>query len=191
MDDAANGQGRWLFASHFFKNPKMLGSIIPSSRYLVDHLLESVDWARARYFVEYGPGVGTITREILRRMAPDAKLLTIELNPDFANYLEREFDDPRLTVHNGSAEDIDELIDDLGWDGFDYAVSGIPFSTLPKPLRDSILRKTRECMRPSGEFVAFQFSNSVLPHLSEAFERVERGFVLRNILPAHCYRCRA
>ena len=52
-----------LFAQNFLKHPKMIGSLIPSSRRLIDRLLGKVDWNRARVIVEYGPGVGTITRE--------------------------------------------------------------------------------------------------------------------------------
>jgi len=46
----------------------MLGSVIPSSRFLVKYLMKQVDWNRARLLVEFGPGVGTITREILKRL---------------------------------------------------------------------------------------------------------------------------
>ena len=61
-----------LFASNFLRHPNMLGSIIPSSRFLVDLVLEPIDWGRARVIVEYGPGIGTFTGEILRRMRSDA-----------------------------------------------------------------------------------------------------------------------
>ena len=46
-----------LFALNFFKHPRMLGSIIPSSRFLIERVLRQVDWKRARVIVEYGPGV--------------------------------------------------------------------------------------------------------------------------------------
>src|SRR2546423_1058837 len=69
-----------LFAKNFLQHPKMLGSLIPSSRFLVDRLLKKVDWQRARTLVEYGPGVGTFTAHILHRMGPEARLLGVELN---------------------------------------------------------------------------------------------------------------
>jgi phospholipid N-methyltransferase len=72
-----------LFASNFLRNPYMLGSIVPSSRFLVDAVLAAVDWPRARVFVEYGPGVGTFTTEILRRMRSDATLVVIVTNLEF------------------------------------------------------------------------------------------------------------
>ena len=92
----------------------MLGSIIPSSRFLIRQLLAPVNWTQARVFVEYGPGVGGITAEILRRMHPDAILIAIEMNPDFVSYLGRAIPDPRLKVVQGSAESVDEILRRFG-----------------------------------------------------------------------------
>ena len=55
------GEETLLFAKNFLQHPRMLGSLIPSSRFLVERLLRKVDWKRAKTIVEYGPGVGTIT----------------------------------------------------------------------------------------------------------------------------------
>src|SRR5580700_7078648 len=92
-----------LFARNFFRHPRMLGSIVPSSRFLIKQLLEPIDWTQARVIVEYGPGVGGITAEILRRMRPDAMLIAIETNPDFVKYLRDSIKDERLRVVEGSA----------------------------------------------------------------------------------------
>src|SRR5215472_16266307 len=97
-----------LFARNFFRHPRMLGSIIPSSRFLIRQLLQPVDWAAARVIVEYGPGVGNITAEILTRMRPDALLVVIETNAEFVRFLRASFPDKRLHVAEGSAESVDE-----------------------------------------------------------------------------------
>jgi len=65
---------KWQFLRGFLKNPVMVGSVIPSSRVLIDKMLGPVDWANTKLFVEYGPGVGTFTRPILDRLEPDARL---------------------------------------------------------------------------------------------------------------------
>src|SRR5215469_399765 len=87
-----------LFARNFFRHPRMLGSIVPSSRFLIKQLLEPINWPRARVIVEYGPGVGGITMEVLRRMRADAALIAIEMNPEFVSYLGNSISDPRLKV---------------------------------------------------------------------------------------------
>src|SRR6202035_5572823 len=93
-----------LFARNFFRHPRMLGSIVPSSRFLIKQLLEPIDWGQARVIVEYGPGVGSITAEVLRRMRPDASLIAIETNPEFVGFLRSSSEDERLHVVEGSAE---------------------------------------------------------------------------------------
>ena len=99
-----------LFGRNFLKHPKMLGSLIPSSRFLVNHVLSQVDWNRARVFLEYGPGVGTFTTEILRRMRPDAVLVVLETNTDFVRFLRAKLQDDRLHVVHGSAADADAVL---------------------------------------------------------------------------------
>src|SRR5215207_5777148 len=103
-----------LFARNFFKHPRMLGSIIPSSRFLVHDLMRQVDWNRAKVLVEYGPGVGNITAEVLRRMRPDARMVVFETNDDFVGFLREAIPDPRLTVVHGSAADVGRVLRELG-----------------------------------------------------------------------------
>ncbi len=79
----AAGGPLWQFLRGFIKHPVMVGSVIPSSKVLIDRMLDPVDWATCKLFVEYGPGVGTFTQHILERLAPDATLLTIDTNSDF------------------------------------------------------------------------------------------------------------
>src|SRR5947209_4490499 len=119
-----------LFAKNFLQHPKMLGSLIPSSRFLVDRLLSKIDWGRAGTIVEYGPGVGTITTHILARMAPQARLIVFEMNGDFVRYLGRAFPDPRLHVVHGSAENVGKELKRLGLGGADYIISGIPYTKI-------------------------------------------------------------
>src|ERR1700730_5603941 len=98
-----------LFARNFFRHPRMLGSIVPSSRFLIKQLLEPIDWAEARVIVEYGPGVGSITAEIVRRMRPDATLIAIETNPEFVRFL-RSIEDERLHVVEASADSVVQIL---------------------------------------------------------------------------------
>jgi phospholipid N-methyltransferase len=181
--------GALLFARNFFRHPRMLGSIIPSSRFLIKQLLEPIDWEQARVIVEYGPGVGGITAEVLRRMRPDAMLIAIETNPDFVKYLRSSIQDERLHVVEASAEAVDEILRQYGQSNASYVISGIPFSTIPAPVRERILRKTCEVLKPGGSFLVFQFSTRVLEDLQRIFRYVRRQFEPLNVLPAHLFFC--
>ena len=134
-----------LFARNFFRHPMMLGSIVPSSRFLIRELLTPVDWTRARVIVEYGPGVGGITAEVLRRMRPEARA--------------------------------------------DYIISGIPLGSMPGPLRQRILHRTRDVLAPGGAFLVYQITTRALPDLKRIFGYVARRFEPLNVLPAHLFFC--
>ena len=115
MTRATRRRQMLLFARNFFKHPRMLGSIIPSSRFLIHDLMRQVDWKRAKVLVEYGPGVGNITTEVLRRMRPDARMVVFETNDDFVEFLRAAIPDPRLTVVHGSAADVGACWRSWGW----------------------------------------------------------------------------
>jgi phospholipid N-methyltransferase len=178
-----------LFARNFFRHPRMLGSIVPSSRFLIKQLLEPIDWTRARVIVEYGPGVGGITAEILRRMRSDAILIAIETNPAFVKFLHSSFQDERLRVVEASAESVEEILRQFGQTKANYIISGIPFSTIPAALRERILRKTCAMLEPGGAFLVYQFSTRVLQDLKRIFGYVRRQFEPLNVLPAHLFIC--
>jgi phospholipid N-methyltransferase len=179
-----------LFARNFFRHPRMLGSIVPSSRFLIKQLLEPIDWAEARVIVEYGPGVGGITAEILRRMRPDASLIAIETNPEFVRFLRALTKDERLHVVEASAESVVEILRQHGHDKASYIISGIPFSTISAPVRERILRRTCSVLEPRGSFLVYQFSPRVLQDLQRIFRYVRRRFEPLNVLPAYLFFCR-
>jgi phospholipid N-methyltransferase len=178
-----------LFAANFLRHPYMLGSVIPSSRFLVNQVLEPVDWQSARVIVEYGPGVGTITGEILRRMPADAHLVAIETNRDFVRFLQSTFPDPRLHVVNASAADVQTVLLRLGLPAARYIISGIPLGSMPDPVRADIVAKTRAALEPGGTFLVYQFTARVLPVLQRTFGDVQRIFERRNLPPAQVFVC--
>ena len=178
-----------LFAKNFFQHPKMLGSLFPSSRFLVERLLRKIDWNEARVIVEYGPGVGSFTAEILRRMRPDALLIVIETNPDFVDFLNCSFSDTRLRVVHASAAEVKRVLGEKGLTRADFVISGIPLSTLQDREREEILRNTHQVLRPGGALLVYQFSTRALPDLRRIYSRVTRSFEPFNLLPAQIFHC--
>ena len=182
--DRRSPSPQWQFLRGFLKNPVMVGSIIPSSRVLVDKMLDPVDWPNTRVFVEYGPGVGTFTRPILDRLGPDATLVTIDTNQDFTRFLKESIDDPRLVPVTGSAAEVEKILAERGLGSADYVLSGLPFSTLPPGVGNAIAEATANVIRPGGAFLVYQFSPKVLNFIKPYFERIDRGFEWINVPPA-------
>lgn len=154
------GNGYLAFFRGFLRHPALIGSVIPSSPFLARRVVEVAGIAHARSVVELGPGTGGITRAILRALPRRARLLAIEINPDFVDHL-KAYPDPRLDVYLGSAEHIRKALEALGHPRPDAVVSGIPFSTMPAEVGRKILREIWGCLAPGGLFVAYQLMNRV------------------------------
>jgi phospholipid N-methyltransferase len=178
-----------LFARNFFRHPSMLGSVIPSSPFLVNDLMNQVKWDRARVLVEFGPGVGTITREILKRMRHDAVLVAIETNDDFVGYLSDNISDSRLRIVHGSAAHVRRILSEQDLAPADYIISSIPYSLMQDSMRREILAESREALKARGSMLVFQYTRNLLPYLQSSFSSVEQGFQLFNILPACIFHC--
>lgn len=182
--EVRNFFGPWgVFFQGFLEHPVMVGSIIPSSRYTIRKMLEPVDWASCKLFVEYGPGVGTFCRPVLDRLPRDGTLLVIDTNPLFIDYLKRTIGDSRFIAVHGSAEDVEEIIRAHGFEHADYVLSGLPFSTLPDGVGPRIAAATHRAIRPGGAFLTYQFSKVAGNLSARYFGRVDTGFEWRNILP--------
>ncbi len=182
-----SGGPLWQFLRGFIKHPVMVGSVIPSSKVLIDKMLEPVDWANCKVFVEYGPGVGTFTEHVLQRLAPDATLIAIDTNADFVRYLRGKFTDSRLFPVTGSAADVRQIIADCGFDHADYILSGLPFSTLPNGIGPKIAEETHAALRPGGGFLVYQFKKRARDYMAVHFKRIDAGYEWKNVPPVHLF----
>ena len=178
--------GPWgMFLKGFIKHPVMVGSIIPSSDRLIDHMLSRVDWDKVDLFVEYGPGVGTFCRPVLDRLRGDAALIAIDTNPDFIDYLQREIADSRFHAVLGSAADVESIIQAHGFAHADQILSGLPFSTLPEGVGPAIASATHRALRPGGTFLVYQFRKRARDFLVPHFSQIADGFEWWN--PPPCF----
>ncbi len=187
---ALKDKERWLFFRQALAAPRYMGSVTPSSSYLVDALLKLADVSSIQTAVELGPGTGPFTAGLLARLPAEARVLCIERDDRFAHHLQERFDDSRLIVVTGDAARLEQhLVDhDLGAQA-PLIVSGLPFTSLPAESRESILSAIVRCLSPDGSFLLYQYSPAMRPHLLRHFSRVESHWEVRNIPPAVCMRC--
>jgi phosphatidylethanolamine/phosphatidyl-N-methylethanolamine N-methyltransferase len=176
------------FFKGFLKNPREVGSVIPSSRFLTRRTLECGEVRDARVIVELGPGTGVLTRHALEHMRTDAKLVAIEISRDFVELLQSEFPDPRLYVHHGSATEIEAALAKVGARQADLVMSGIPFSTLERGVGLATLRAAKRVLAPGGRFVAYQFRSKVRDFGEPVFgTRAETHSGFWNVPPMKIY----
>ena len=180
--------GQWgVFFEGFLKHPRMVGSIIPSSGFTIRKMLAPVDWQQCDLFVEYGPGVGTFCYPVLERLRGNARLIVIDTNPLFIEYLNREIADSRFTAVLGSAEDVEAIIKAHGHDQADYVLSGLPFSTLPAGVGERIAAATHKVIRPGGAFLVYQFTAACRDFMAPHFRRIDAGYEFWNVLPCKLF----
>lgn len=174
-----------MFLSGFVKRPRMVGSIIASTKTLQNTMLKRVDWPSVKLFVEYGPGVGTYTQAILDRLPADGTYIAIDTNPDFIDYLRLKFTDSRFIPVLGSAADVEQIVADHGFAQADYVLSGLPFSTLPKGVAPAIAAATHRVLRPGGAFLVYQFRPKVREFLTPHWSNIDYAIEWIAIPPSH------
>lgn len=188
IDRVLARMGPWgLFLKGFVKHPVMVGSIIPSSDTLIDHMLSRVDWAKVDLFVEYGPGVGTFCRPVLDRMRGDAMMIAIDTNPDFIDYLRKDIADSRFKPVLGSAADVEDIVKAHGFEHADHVLSGLPFSTLPAGVGPAIAAATHRVLKPGGTFLVYQFRKRAKDFLTPHFAAIDDGFEWVNAPPCFLF----
>ena len=180
--------GPWgVFFEGFLRNPVMVGSIVPSSRFTIAKMLAPVRWDECRLFVEYGPGVGTFCRPVLDRLRRDGQLIVIDTNPLYIDFLRATINDSRFTAVLGSATDVEDIVAAHGHDHADYVLSGLPFSTLPDGVGPGIAAATHRVLRQGGAFLVYQFTPRARDFMARHFARIDPGVEWLNVPPCFLY----
>lgn len=171
-----------IFFVNFLRDWK-IAAALPTSSFGVQKIRHEIDFAHARVIVEFGPGTGVISRELLEYMRPDAQLILIERNPKFVKILRKTLRDPRVSLCEGSAEDVQQLIHASGNTTADVIVSGIPFSDIKEPARSTIIRNAFDALSPHGRMITYQYRRAAEKMLRNVFPRIRRVRELRNLPP--------
>jgi len=175
------------FLRRFIAEPGQVGSVIPSSRFLCENMLRSIDWSKTDVIFELGPGTGPFTEAISKKKRPETYYLLVERDQQFRSMLHSRF--PELTIRE-EATQLRTYMEELGLKKVDVIVSGLPFANFPAKQRAAILDQVQSVLAPDGMFVTFQYSLQLKAELQSRFSRVETDFTLFNIPPAFIYTCR-
>ncbi len=176
------------FFSEFLKEGKNIGSITPSSKYLVKKMIEPIDFSKVQCIVEFGPGTGNITLELLKKMPDDSFLLAFETNAEFCEKLQ-DIKDPRLKVICDTAEKLEDYLSENNIQKADYIVSSLPLAMIPNNIVKNILSVVTQVLKPEGAYIQFQYSLNAYKKLRDTFKNVDLTFTPMNIPPAFIFTC--
>ena len=190
------------FARNAIADYKSTAAIAPSSRQLASAMVKPLRGRQSRVVVEFGPGTGVITRELLKVLPDDCVLLAFEISPRFVEYLRRTVCDERLHVVQASAETASAELSRRGIHRVDAAISSLGISMMDMVHVESIFHALLPRLGRDGIFVQFQYVHrtrvaagrvkyfNLETFLERYFKSVRSDCVWLNLPPAHVITCR-
>lgn len=174
------------FLIEYIKHPRRIGAIAPSGKCLSRKMMKPIDFSSSDVIVEYGPGTGSFTKELIAHRRAGTTLILIEQNKYFYKKLKDKFDgQPDLYIIYGNAENVNEYLKKYGFQSADYIVSGLPFTTLPEDISGSILTATNQALGKNGKFITFQYSLIKCSFFEQYFKITCYLREMKNLPPAY------
>lgn len=161
--------------------------MLGNSASMVRRLIEGLDIKRARTVVELGSGTGAITKEVAKRLPPDATFLAFESNADLAGRLKQMASLKNVRVIEDDAGNLDDYVSP---GEADCVISGLPLLNMRKSAIEKIIKKSSDSLRPGGMFIAYQLTLIHRKMLEKYFSILNIERVWRNFPPYRVITCR-
>jgi phospholipid N-methyltransferase len=155
----------WVECGDFFRQFRRhfqaTGAILPSSRFLARALVKPLRSPRGPCrILEVGPGTGSVTREIARRLLPGDRLDAVEINGHFVRLLERRLQtDKILRPWRDQIYLIHSAVQDLLGDSvYDFIVSGLPLNNFAVGLVREVFATYTRLLKPGGMLSYYEYT---------------------------------
>lgn len=201
---------RIRFFRRYLRSPSRVGAIGPSSRALAAALCEPYRlFSGPARVLEVGAGTGAVTRHLGSLLGAEDELDICEIDPDFADVLEREVltrADFAPGVAEGRVRLLRLAVQELSYeDRYDFIISGLPLTAFNLSDLQDVFGVIRRCLRPGGVLSYFEYLalrrtsrflsigprrariRSVSTYLSRNIRehQISRRTVLKNLPPAY------
>ncbi|MBU2753617.1 phosphatidylethanolamine N-methyltransferase [Acidithiobacillus sp. CV18-2] len=180
MNTQQKNTGFWHFTREFFRDPRGIGALFPSSPFLARRMAGLVPSGEGAV-VELGPGLGPVTHALLEGGIAKTDLILIERSANMVQHLRQEF--PGVEVIHGDAAELATLIGDRL--PVRAIVSSLPLRTIPPKIVGRILGEFPKCARRGTAFIQFTYHPlHSCTGLSGKFTHQRASYVWRNLPPA-------
>ena len=143
------------FIKAFMINPREIGAISPSSRWLAKEMVAHVNLPDDTILVELGAGTGVITEALLHIGIKPQNLIVIEYSPKLVEKLRMRF--PMLQIIEGDAANIEQLLANKR-DKVNTIISSLPLRSLPKERAKIVLDHVQSILPSGGKYIQFTYS---------------------------------
>jgi phospholipid N-methyltransferase len=185
------------FLAAALRRPAVIGAVAPSSIGLSELLAAVTPTSGEPVVVELGPGTGSVSLAIQRRLPNGGRHVAVEIDPAMVEHLRRTH--PELEVAHGDAADLVGLLDGRGIKAADAVVSGLPWSLFRPERQRRILDGVSAVLAPGGAFTTFAYRHTGAMSSARGFHQLLTGMfdevivshtVWWNMPPARIYACR-
>ncbi len=186
------------FFREFRRNFHYTGALLPSGVRLARELARPLTRSRppAR-ILEVGPGTGSVTREIVRRMQPGDVLDAVEINASFVELLQQRLEiDPLLASRRDDIRIIHAPVQEVIGEGvYDFIISGLPLNNFDRTDVRSIFAAYTRLARPDAtlsyfEYVLIRALRPAFVSRAERYRLVRVGRLVRRYIRRHQTECR-
>jgi phospholipid N-methyltransferase len=183
-----------VFWRQFRENYHTTGAIAPSSRFLGKALARYVGshGGQPQKVLEVGPGTGSVTEHIVRRLGPQDTFDLVELNDQFVRRLHERFAHERHFVQVADRSRVlHQRLETLPRCGtYDVIVSGLPLNNFAVADVEQILDTFTGLLRPGGvlsffEYVAIRQARALVSNRHERVRLKGIARALDGLLGAH------
>ncbi len=182
------------FFRRFLKHPLQVASVLPSSRFLAAAMFSGLPLADGDLVIEFGPGTGAFTRELLhlRRAGLRLRYLGIERDAGMCQRLSARY--PELDFQLGDVRDAPRHVAERNLPQAKAVISGLSLMLMPESVQDEVFAGVTTILAKDGVFRTFSYLNNYPTGAAARLrKRVASSFdhfsisrpVIRNLPPAY------
>ncbi len=155
--DAAEDSGSdWArFLAAWVRHPIAMGAVAPSSKAYCDMMVRHATTHLDGPILELGPGLGVVTKAMLRAGIDPERITSIEYDRDFARQLRQRF--PKVNVIAGDGFDLDTTLRSRRDERFAAILFAIPITQFPQPKRQAIFKDYVARLMPGANITQLSY----------------------------------
>ncbi len=175
------------YLREFKQSPRSIGSFAESGAQLSAAMAKAAHVKPDEIVVEFGPGTGVITAQLLAQGVLPSQLLLIEFNAKFAANLRMRF--PQLNILQGDAWQIEKIMaEHFPGKKCSAIVSSLPLLNFPKAQRALLMAAVDRVLDPvHGRFVQFSYGLKSPIELGNTFTQSRSKWIVKNVPPARVW----
>jgi phosphatidylethanolamine/phosphatidyl-N-methylethanolamine N-methyltransferase len=173
---------RRLFFLRWLRNPRQMGSLVPSSKGLARAMAAQLSGLQDKdYVLELGPGTGVVTKALLQAGIAPQRLVVIERDQAFLAKLRHDF--PGALILHGDACHLKEILAHHGIQEVAAVISSLPLLSLPDQVRKTVVHEAFKVVKRDGVYVQFTYGL-----MSPVPERLQRDVGIRGRIAKRIWR---